>query len=83
VEHFLSKTNDNFESYYSAQKICDSDDEWTECLSAMRRPLSQAFRINAARDRFDESLFWPKTFQTNFTCYKFYPTILAKFREKT
>ena len=49
VEHFLAKTNDNFEKYYHDQKICDDNDEWNECLAAMRRPLPQSFRINSAR----------------------------------
>ena len=49
VEHFLAKANENFEKYYYAQKICDSDEEWSKCLAAMRRPLPQSFRINSAR----------------------------------
>jgi hypothetical protein len=49
VDHFLAKTNRNFETYYSAQGVCESDEEWAECLMAMRRPLPQSFRINSAR----------------------------------
>jgi len=49
VDHFLAKTNANFERYYYDQNICAHDEEWAECLAAMRRPLPQSFRINSAR----------------------------------
>ena len=56
VEHFLAQTNENFESYYYAQKICDSDQEWADCLAAMRRPLPQSFRLNASRPKISGQL---------------------------
>lgn len=47
--HFVSRTNDKFESYFKQQKLCDSEDEWQECLRYMRQDLPQSFRINSAK----------------------------------
>lgn len=55
-EHYVAKTNENFETFYAAQKTCDSDQEWQECLSAMRRPLPQSFRINASKPMIGKQL---------------------------
>ena len=49
-ENFMvTKHNEAFESYYGTQKVCDTDEEWQECLSYMRRDLPQAFRLNTSR----------------------------------
>ena len=31
--YLLAKTNDNFETYYSAQSTCASEAEWQSCLA--------------------------------------------------
>ena len=48
VTFHLAKTNENFLSYYKAQKTCDSDEEWLECVAAMRRELPQSFRLRTS-----------------------------------
>ena len=56
VDHFLSKTNTNFETYYASQQICGSQQEWANCLAAMRRPLPQSFRVNSSRPKIAKQL---------------------------
>jgi hypothetical protein len=56
VNHFLAKTNVNFETYYSSQKICGSQQEWEDCLAAMRRPLPQSLRVNSSRPKIAKQL---------------------------
>ena len=34
------------QTFYAAQKTCQTDDEWSECLEAMRRELPQGFRVD-------------------------------------
>lgn len=46
---FIARQNDKFENYFRQQKLCDSEEEWQECLSYMRRDLPQSFRINSNR----------------------------------
>lgn len=48
-EFKLFKTNKTLENYYYTQQICNSDDDWQECLRAMREELPQSFRINSSR----------------------------------
>ena len=49
IRHLVLRSNSNFETYYAAQNTCSSDLEWRECLSAMRRDLPQAFRVDLQR----------------------------------
>ena len=46
LEFFVVKSNENFEKFYAAQKTCSSEEEWQECLAAMKRELPQGFRVD-------------------------------------
>ena len=46
LEFFVVKSNENFEKFYAAQKTCFSEEEWQECLAAMKRELPQGFRVD-------------------------------------
>ena len=47
----IAKHNETFESYYGLQKVCDTPEEWQECLSYMRRELPQSLRLNTSRPK--------------------------------
>ena len=47
--YLLAKSNNNFETYYSAQSTCASEAEWQSCLAAMRKELPQSFRVDLQR----------------------------------
>ena len=46
LEFYVVKSNENFEKFYKAQNTCSNEDEWKECLAAMRRELPQGFRLD-------------------------------------
>lgn len=41
--------NARFEAYYRAQNILDSEEEWDQCMDAMRRALPTTFRVAGSR----------------------------------
>ena len=47
----IAKHNETFESYYGLQKVCETPEEWQECLSYMRRELPQSLRLNTSRPK--------------------------------
>ena len=43
-EHYVARTNVDFERFYRAQNTCSTEEERQECLEAMRRDLNQERR---------------------------------------
>ncbi|OQR72984.1 tRNA (cytosine(34)-C(5))-methyltransferase-like [Tropilaelaps mercedesae] len=43
----LVRENGNFEKYYKAQRLVDSDEEWTRMVNCLKSDLPSAFRITA------------------------------------
>jgi len=69
---FVVKSNANFETFYAAQKTCQTDDEWSECLEAMRRELPQGFRVD------ESSLYAPFIKKTLLEYSAKHPILQAK-----
>lgn len=42
----IVKENKDFEAYYKAQKIIDTEEEWNEFMDILRKPLPSDFRIS-------------------------------------
>ncbi len=47
--HLLARENEKFEKYFALQNVCDTTEEWQQCLDYMRKDLPQTFRINSTR----------------------------------
>jgi len=43
------RTNEEFERYYKAMGIADSEEEWDAFLKSIRSPLTTTFRITGTR----------------------------------